>query len=144
MNVSQKHDLGRRTLTDWRLEGMCRWLCCWGCRWRGGVSICQLWARCWRSRSELPGLRLQHREWREKIYEDTFSSRCMKVTKSFLDLPQNCMGSSLTHNASLSCLAIICPVQTWSLRLVDLLSVVDLYYSCGDAVRNRWWCKHHT
>lgn len=47
------------TLTAWMLEGKCRWLCCWGCRWRGGVLICQLLPKCRSNHSKHLGLLLQ-------------------------------------------------------------------------------------
>lgn len=49
------------TLTAWMLEGRCRWLCCWGCRWRAGVSICQLLPNCWSSHSKYLGLLLKQK-----------------------------------------------------------------------------------
>lgn len=51
----------RWILTAWMLEGRCRWLCCWGCRWTGGVWICRLLPNCWRSRSKHLGLLLQQK-----------------------------------------------------------------------------------
>lgn len=44
------------------LEGKCRWLCCWGCRWRGGVLIYQLSPKCWSNHSKHLGLLLQGEE----------------------------------------------------------------------------------